>query len=95
MVYEGLCRVSADWDANSLLFDIGGVMKLKNKIQQEEIELEEYRKFLDKWIKRQQNELKIELFIKKHAIKIVIAGGVIFIFILFTLFTLETSGFFR
>lgn len=68
-------------------------MKLKNKIQQEEeIELEEYRKFLDKQIKRQQNELKIELFIKKHAITIVIAGWVIFIFILFTF---ETSGFFR
>lgn len=61
-------------------------MKLKNKIQQEEeIELEEYRKFLDKQIKRQQNELKIELFIKKHAKTIVIAGWVIFIFILFTL----------
>jgi len=95
MGYKNLCYSGIGWDADGLLFDIGGVMKLKNKIQQEEIELEEYRKFLDKWIKRQQNELKIELFIKKHAIKIVIAGGVIFIFILFTLFTLETSGFFR
>lgn len=92
MGYKDLCYSDIDWRAYGLLFDIRGVMKLKNKIQQEEIELEEYRKFLDKQIKRQQNELKIELFIKKHAKTIVIAGGVIFIFILFTL---ETSGFFR
>jgi predicted nucleic acid-binding Zn ribbon protein len=70
MVYEGLCYSGIGWDANSLLFDIGGIMT------EEEVE-EECRKIIEKRIKREERAFKIDFFITKNAKTIAIIGWVI------------------